>query len=86
MDGQDERVTEFSDTNIVAYLHYKGFKFTPRDVGGGRIEFKVYGDVENVVAEMYKNPDVKLMDYIKCLKSVRSSMFTLKGMSNQSQS
>ena len=83
MDGQEERVTDFQDTNIVGYLHYKGFKFTPYDVGGGRIGFKVYGDIDDTVSEMYKNPDVKVMDFIKCLKSIRSAMFTLKNINSQ---
>jgi hypothetical protein len=84
MDGQNEkRVTEFEDTNLVAYLHYKGFEFQPHNVGGTRIGFKVYGEIDEAVGEMYKNPEVKVMDFIKCLKSVRSAMFTLKGISNQ---
>lgn len=84
MDEQTEgKVTEMEDTNIVAYLHYKGFKFMPHNVGGTRIGFKVYGDVDDTVSEMYRNPDVKLMDFIKCLKAVRSSMFTMKNLNQQ---
>jgi hypothetical protein len=87
MEGKVAReYLEFEDTNITAYLHYRGFRFAPHSLSTNRIVFRVYGEgVENAVADMYGNPEVKVMDYIKCLKAVRSSMFTMKGMNQDKE-
>ena len=70
------------DTNIVAYLHLCGFKFTPFKKGAdGRIGFKVYGDIDSTLASYYDNNQVGIQDYVACLKKVRGSMFLIKGMS-----
>jgi hypothetical protein len=68
------------DTNIVAYLHLCGFKFAPFQKGEGRIGFKVYGDIDSTLASFYGNNQVGIQDYVKCLKTVRGSMFLYKGM------
>lgn len=69
------------DTNIVAYLHYCGFKFTPFKKGGdGRVGFKVYGDIDATLASFYDNNKIGIQDYVACLKKVRGSMFLIKGM------
>jgi hypothetical protein len=78
--GNDEWVT-IDDTNIVAYLHYCGFKFSPYKKGSeGRIGFKVYGDIDATLASFYDNSKIGIQDYVACLKKVRGSMFLIKGM------
>jgi hypothetical protein len=77
---KDEWVT-IDDTNIVAYLHYCGFKFAPFKKGNeGRISFKVFGDIDTTLASYYDNNKVGIQDYVACLKKVRGSMFLIKGM------
>jgi hypothetical protein len=69
------------DTNIVAYLHYCGFKFSPVKKGvDGRVAFKVYGDIDATLASFYDNNNIGIQDYVACLKKVRGSMFLIKGM------
>jgi len=76
----EEWVT-IDDTNIVAYLHYRGFKFSPFKKGSdGRIGFKVYGDIDIALSDFYGNVNVGIQDYVGCLKKVRGSMFLIKGM------
>ena len=79
---KEESWIEVDDTNIVAFLHYKGFRFYPfRKVGSDdRIGFKVYGDVDETLSGFYGNEQVGIQDYVACLKKVRGSMFLIKGM------
>jgi hypothetical protein len=73
---------EIDDTNIVAYLHLCGFKFSPfkKKGGEGRIGFKVYGEIDSSLASFYDNSKIGIQDYVACLKKVRGSMFLIKGM------
>jgi hypothetical protein len=78
MDDDMLKETELEDTNVVAYLHYCGLRFTPIQQESGRVAFVVHGDIGPYMDNMYKNADVKVLDFIKCLKAVRSSMFNLR--------
>jgi len=45
-----------------------------------RVEFLVIGDgIDNALQELYANTPVGVLDFIKELKSLRSSIFALKG-------
>ena len=76
----DEHSVPLDDTNIVAYLQYRGFRFNPFNKEGGRIGFRVFGDIDGALADFYNNEKVGIQDYVACLKKVRGSMFLLKGM------
>lgn len=72
-----QKFMEFEDTNIVAYLHYKGHPFVPYKKDKDRVGFKVYGDdIEQSLAKMYLDSEIQA--FLKCLKSVRNSLFTTK--------
>lgn len=75
--------TEFEDTNVVAYLHYNGFRFMPIRKEEGRINFIVYGDVGETMDKLYDNGMVRVLDFIKCIKIVRSAMFNMKKMHHE---
>lgn len=66
------------DTSIVAFLALRGHHFKPFKQTNGRIAFEISGDCEKDLQELYANPTAPLLDYIKWLKTVRSSIFTLK--------
>jgi flagellar basal body rod protein FlgG len=66
------------DTSIVAYLALKGHSFKPIKRPDGRIIFEVEGDFTNDLQELYSNPPAPILDYIKWLKTVRGSIFSLK--------
>lgn len=72
-----QKYLEFEDTNIVAYLHYRGHKFAPFKKVGDRVGFRVFGDnVETTLSQMYL--DTEIQSFLKCLKAVRNSLFTTK--------
>lgn len=66
------------DTSIVAYLALKKHRFKPIKRPDGRIVFQIQGDIESDLQSLYLNPDVPILDYIKWLKTVRGSIFSLK--------
>lgn len=85
MEKSVEKFVTIDDTNIVAYLHYRGFRFDPyRKSGDTRVGFRVYYGPENTVdsalSDFYGNSKVGIQDYVGCLKKVRGSMFLIKGM------
>lgn len=59
----------------------KPFQIIPqRNPESGRVEFLVIGDgVDLALSELYANASVGVLDFIKELKSLRSSIFALKG-------
>ena len=79
-DGGAEHWVSIDDTNIVSYLHYCGFKFSPFKKSDDRVAFRVYGDIDKGLAGYYDNANVGIQDYVACLKKVRGSMFLIKGM------
>ncbi len=80
----EEKYVEIDDTNIVAYLHYRGFRFCPfhKEGSDDRVGFRVYGEIEPSLSDFYGNDKVGIQDYVGCLKKVRGSMFLIKGMDN----
>ena len=73
----------FSDPSIPAFFQAanKTFKITPqRNNESGQVEFFVEGmGIDKAVNELFQNAPVGVLDYIKSLKSLRSSIFALKG-------
>jgi len=66
------------DTSLIAYLALKGHQFKPIKRDDGRIIFQIEGDFTEDLQGLYANPSVPILDYIKWLKTVRSSIFSLK--------
>ncbi|RJQ54521.1 MAG: hypothetical protein C4526_05310 [Nitrospiraceae bacterium] len=72
----------FTDASIVAYLQASNrpFKIIPQKNQSGQIEFLVEGpDIETALTELYSNVPIGVLDFIRCLKGLRSSIFALKG-------
>lgn len=56
------------------------FLITPQRNETGQVEFPVEGEgIDEALNEIYQNAPVGVLDYIKALKSLRSSIFALKG-------
>lgn len=75
----------FSDPAIPAFFQAanKPFKVIPQKSGNGQVEFVVEGeDIDSALNELYANRSVGCLDFIKSLKSLRSSIFALKGAKN----
>jgi hypothetical protein len=73
------KVIELEDSIIVAYLFLKGHRFIPTKREDGRVVFRVEGDISEDLQEIYQNVQVGILDFIKSLKAIRSSIFALKG-------
>ena len=73
-------VNEFEDSFFVAFLASRGHQYTPCKRDNGRVSFEVIGDISRDVEAFYLNQQVGVLDYISILKSVRSSIFNLKGI------
>lgn len=72
----------FSDPTIPAYFQSvrKPFSVVPQRALNGQIEFCVEGDgIDQALDELYANAPVGVLDYIRCLKGLRSSIFALRG-------
>lgn len=72
----------FSDASIVAYLQAsnKTFKVIPQRTSNGQVEFFVEGQgIDQALDDLYGNALVGALDFIRCLKGLRSSIFALKG-------
>lgn len=67
------------DTSLVAYLALRGHLFKPIKREDGRIVFEIQGDYIDDLQGLYSNPSVPILDYIKWIKTVRGSIFSLKG-------
>lgn len=77
----------FSDPSIPAafearakFTKKKPLTTTPqRNCTTGQVEFQVEGnDIDEALSEIYQNSPVGVLDYIKALKGLRSSIFALK--------
>jgi hypothetical protein len=71
----------FSDPSIPAYFQAsnKPFKVIPQRASNGQVEFCVEGNnIDGALNELYGNTAVGVLDYIKALKGLRSSIFALK--------
>ena len=71
---------KFEDATIVAFFALQGHKITPLRNPDGRIVFEVEGDIARSVEAFYTNQPVRIMDYVRTLKTVKSQIFTLKAM------
>ena len=73
----------FSDPSIPAYFQAanKNFRIVPqRNITTGQVEFLVEGDtIDKALDELYQNASVGVLDFIRNLKGLRSSIFALKG-------
>lgn len=70
----------FEDASIVAFLSLKNFKITPQKTDSGRVIFLVEGEsINQGLQDLYGNEKVGVLDFIKAMKAIRSSIFALKG-------
>ncbi|MDA8086741.1 MAG: hypothetical protein M0Z75_08585 [Nitrospiraceae bacterium] len=75
----------FSDPSIVAFFEAskKPFRIIPQRASNGQVEFLVEGEgIDQALDELYSNRQVGVLDFIKSLKGLRSSIFALKGGRN----
>ncbi len=57
--------------------HLEIIPFTQK---GGRIAFRIRGDVDGAISEIYQNRKVGICDIMKALKAIRHTIFTLRGL------
>lgn len=70
----------FEDISIVSFLSLKNFKITPQRIDSGKVIFIVEGkNINQALQDLYSNESVGVLDFIKTMKALRSSIFALKG-------
>jgi hypothetical protein len=73
-----DKVTIIEDAMLVAWLSLKKHKITPKRRPDGRIVFEITGNIDSDLEELYANGKVGALDFLKALKTIRSSIFALK--------
>lgn len=77
------------DWSIVAFLSLPEIQMkyhieiTPFKQSRGRVAFRIRGDVESAIVEIYANKQVGISDYMKALRNVRHTIFTLRTLNAQ---
>jgi hypothetical protein len=80
------------DANIVAYLVMKGYIAIPyikteaTESQSSRVSWDVQGDTDAINTEVkmfWANERVGIRDYVRILKDIRSTMYTVKNMKGQ---
>lgn len=74
----------FSDPTIPAYIKAskKTIRVLPHKDSTGTVVFVVEGDkelIEEAISEFYRNALIGVLDFIKELKELRSSIYVLRG-------
>jgi hypothetical protein len=84
--GDVRATTNIEDTSLVAFLKLQGHVCIPwisrDDPSDVRVSFDIQGDEATIVADIQKfydpNFSVRVQDFCKMLKDVKSSMYNLK--------
>jgi hypothetical protein len=72
------------DATIVAFLSLKqDIQIKPFKKQDGKIAFLVQGNIEPAVQEIYENREIGINDYLKALKSIRNTIFTLRAITGK---
>lgn len=72
----------FEDSIIAGILHARGHTVIPYVNPDGKVIFKISGDVEKSLQEIYANRPIGSLDVVRSIKLTRSMIFNLrtKGM------
>ena len=74
------KMREFTDTLITAYLDLMGFQIRPKLQSNSRIAFEVSGDnLDEAIEEFYSNPKIPILNFCSSYKKVRSMIFNMRG-------
>ncbi len=68
----------FEDSIITGILLTKGHKVTPTKNPNNKVVFKVEGNVEKSIQEIYSNCSVGALDVMCSIKLTRSMIFNLR--------
>ena len=89
MQEKETEITEtvFEDWSVIAFLSLSEIQkkyrlevipFTKTD---GRVAFRVRGHIEQAIAQIYANQKVGINDFMRSVKQVRNTIFTLRSLS-----
>lgn len=82
----NEQETILEDWAIVAFCSLPEIqkkyhlKITPFKQDNNRIAFRIQGDIESAIQDIYKNCKVGISDYMKAMRAIRNAIFTLRGL------
>ena len=69
----------FQDSVITGILHALGHQIIPVKNQNGQVNYKVFGNVEKTIEEIYSNRPVGALDVMRSIKLTRSMIFNLRG-------
>ena len=81
-----DKETFFEDWSIIAFFSLPEvqkkyqLQITPFNNLAGRVAFRVRGDLDSAIADIFANRKVPINDYLKAIKGVRSTIFTLRNL------
>jgi hypothetical protein len=80
--------TNLEDTMLIAFLVMKGHKIKPwQDTEDkDHVSFDILGDQKQInedIESFYSNEQVGVHEYVKCLKEVKSQMYSFKKTINK---
>lgn len=77
--AEEEKSTVLEESSIVGVLIAKNHKVIPFKKSDGRVAYKIYGDTEKSLQEIYNNDPIGSLDVIRSIKLARSMIFAMKG-------
>ncbi|MBR9682886.1 MAG: hypothetical protein GOV02_04370 [Candidatus Aenigmarchaeota archaeon] len=87
MQDQDQE-SVFEDFTVVAACSLPEFQkkynltITPFKQSSGKVGFRILGNVDGAIAEIYTNKKVGLLSFMKEIRSVRNAIFTIRNSGN----
>lgn len=81
--GKSKEPAIFEDSIIAGILHAKGHTVTPYVNPDNKVSFKIFGDVEKSLQDIYANRPLGSLDVMRSIKLTRSMIFNLRGSNKQ---
>lgn len=75
----EKESTILEEPIIVGVLIAKNHRVIPFKKPDGRVAYRIYGDTEKSLQEIYNNTPLGSLDVIRSIKLARSMIFTMKG-------
>lgn len=76
---KNKKPTIFEDSVISGILHARGHTVIPYVNPDNKVSFKIFGDVEKSLQDIYANRPIGSLDVMRSIKLTRSMIFNLRG-------
>jgi hypothetical protein len=80
--GMGEQYQVSDDAIQTGILEVLGCRVTPFRDGQGKVWFRIEGDHQQALSDIFANKSVGALDALKAIKALRQAIFALKGNGN----